>query len=1311
MDSSQTPQHSQSRTPQEPPTLHAPLPQSASMPLRTASSTPISSPGLFSPTPSRHNLHLPYTSLSECNTPAPTGRRPWLHPLQTHRVRETHKALIDLDSINGRKTINQYEVIEEIGRGMHGKVKLARNLETGENVAIKIIPRFSKKRRLGKVTALSPQDKTKKEIAILKKIRHRNVVALLEVIDDPELKKIYMVLEHVELGEIVWRKKGLPHICQYERRLVEREMSGGQAPTAEEIQYNRLLERRQAIKEMKRAKMAQHFAGPSDYWSVEHGAADDLGSSVGRWSRISSHDNFANMDRSSSPSGSRHSSVAPSRCLSIATTGLLPSEMAENLSWVDDMETPGPLHSNPASAAAHDSNVLGAFAEESPRSGAAFRERSPSLADSIISHMSSVDYNPYAHDPFAEDYSFVPCFTFDQARTTFRDTVLGLEYLHYQGVVHRDIKPANLLWTRDHRVKISDFGVSYFGRPIRDGEPDDDTVSESEARDFDDDLELAKTVGTPAFFAPELCYTDVDRELQPKVSEQIDVWSLGVTLYCLIFARIPFLAEDEFQMFRKIATEEIHIPRRRLKPVDPSTSPAEHSLYKRQNAHPYRDDNDLDYEDVDNLLYDLLRQMLTKNPEKRIRLRDIKRHPWVVQGIADVQAWLDETDPAGPSHGRKIQVDEKDMSYAVVPLTLLERARSVVKKAVGKVMHPLADRSHSKSRRKRATSSVASSIGDGSIFSKHANVFSQQQGGFERRRSLRGEDFVAARSGRDMVASGEFGQPPPPPPLPPPQTMTMTTVSAATTVHADDPSTYDHLATALRPVEEAPNSGSCPGSSDLSAARAATACSRRFQRHSHQNRAMPQHLQLSHAHHALLETQSTPVTPCAGPRHVVGEEEGGHSTPTRQGQEQGDHRWTGPPSPSQSPSEGSLRSTSIDRGLFMSSDKRQRCSSYVSPVVASGTMHDYQCHPGLMRSVDMNRGEASSRYHPCSPLSSSPQAVSTSYQHGQPQSDSNLQQRHGVAGGFVQPFLPSAPIVKKTSESTSAAADVKKSITTAVTELFAKRLSIAPPRSDSDPEPANLSSPVSPSHAGRGDWSDHAYPSRNGNGNDNGNDNGNGNGNDDNDNGNNTTTRNKLSSISSIDDMGTSWGPSPRDTSRPFRSGSAEEPTEPSGQILVFRSDPSLPALLSGASSVSADMEAELLSRPGRVRRQLSCQEGFSEAVTPPALVKEPAVSPIFKHTPAMESGSLQLHLDHQSGQCDDDDVDSSSPRVEEDDDNDDGIFLIAKSKKKSISTIATPGTRPFANRRRDTGASTASDETAKRVAVSGECSVMSAEP
>ncbi|KAG5992304.1 hypothetical protein E4U52_002915 [Claviceps spartinae] len=1177
MDSSHRPQLQQSQAPQEPLTLHAPLPQSVSMPLRTANSTPISSPGLFSPTASRQSLTYPHTSLSECNTPAPMGKRPWLHPLQTHRVRETHKALIDLDSINGRKTINQYEVIEEIGRGMHGKVKLARSLETGENVAIKIIPRFSKKRRLGKLTALSPQDKTKKEIAILKKIRHANVVALLEVIDDPELKKIYMVLEHVELGEIVWRKKGLPHICQYERKLVEREVAGGEAPTAEEIQYNELLERRHAIKEIKRAKMAQNFAGPSDFWSVEHGAADDRSSSAGPWSRISSQDNFAMMDRSSSPSGSRQSSAAPSRSLSFVSSNLLPSKMSEDALWVDDMETPGPLDSNTP----YDNTLFGASAEEGSR-GPTFRQRSSSMADSIISHMSSVDYNPFAHDPFAEDYSFVPCFTFEQARSTFRDTVLGLEYLHYQGVVHRDIKPANLLWTKDHRVKISDFGVSYFGRPIRDGEADD-TVSESEAKDFDDDLELAKTVGTPAFFAPELCYTDLDSGLQPKVSEQIDVWSLGVTLYCLIYARIPFLAEDEFQMFRKIATDEVHIPRRRLKPVDPSTSPAEHSLYKRHNAHPYRDDNDLEYEDVDNLLYDLLRQMLTKNPEKRIRLRDIKRHPWVVQGIPDVVAWLEESDPAGPSQGRKIQVDEKEVSYAVIPLTLLERARSVVKKAVEKVMHPLGERSGSKPRtRKRATSSAVSSsklssAGEG--FFRHTGAPSQHVS-FERRPSIRGEDYFAPSSTR-AVGSGDAGQ------------LQTRTTSTATTVQGDDASVHDHGTR---------DQGGLHGSNDLSAG---TSSSRRFQRHVFQNRMMPPSLELSHAH---PETQSTPVTPNAGTRPF----------PSRQAHV----RWTGP---SESQSESDFSSYSIDRGMFMSPDSRHRSSSCVSvsSTAAPGTMREYHQHPGLMRSVDLGRGER--RYNTSSPLSSSPQASSAALQ--------REDARHAL--------------IVEDSELTLTLAPDTNSITEAVGELSMQSTSS---------QPASQACTLSSSGREMRDWSNHAAPS-----------------------GDKAGINHESSSLESMHDLGTPPSTCPSETATPCNVHSAKSRSETLHDV---HCDSSLPEPL---SRDCAGTEAEHL----RTRRLVSRQEGSSEADTPPAMAKEA--------TPAMESDSTLPLCSAPS----EDETDSSAPHADSDFDNEEGLFLVTKSTRH-VPSLAAAGPRQFENRRRDTGTSSASNETAKRVSVSG---------
>ncbi|KKY38147.1 putative serine threonine-protein kinase ssp1 [Diaporthe ampelina] len=547
----------------------------------------------------------PSQSVSEGTTPAALNS-PFLHPLQNHRVRETHVANIDRDFTTGRKIINHYEVIEEIGRGVHGKVKLARDLDIGQNVAIKIVPRFSRKRRLGRITQnVSPFEKSKREIAILKKIRHPNVVALLEVIDDPDYRKIYLCLEHVECGEVIWRKKGLPNICAFERRRIEREMRG-ETLTEEEEQHLLDLERRFNVKELKRAHLAEKTGTHGDHWSLELGQDD--------------------------------------------------------------------------------------------------------MADSIISHMSSIDFNPQPHDPFADDFSYVPCFTIDEARNAFRDVVLGLEYLHYQGIVHRDIKPANLLWTRDHRVKISDFGVSYFGRPMRDGEPDD-TVSESEAQDFDDEYELSKTVGTPAFFAPELCYTDLDNTPPPKVTEQIDVWSLGVTLYCMIFARIPFLAEDEFQMFRKIATEKVYIPTRRLRPVDPSTSPDTSSLYKRVNSAPYRDDHQLLYEDVDESLQHLLGQMLIKDPRQRITLRGVKYHPWVLSNIPNIMGWIDDTDPQRQTQGNKIKVNEKEVDDAVVPLTLLERARSTLKKTLTKLTSRSVERAEGVSRR-RATSSAASSVGD-----------------------------------------------------------------------------------------------------------------------------------------------------------------------------------------------------------------------------------------------------------------------------------------------------------------------------------------------------------------------------------------------------------------------------------------------------------------------------------------------------------------------------------------------------------------------------------------------------------------------
>jgi hypothetical protein len=84
------------RSPLPHPSLVTQLPTLTPMTSRTAESTPLSSPGLFSPTALRHSILAQQTSLSESNTPAPLHNGlPYLHPLQTHKVREyVHDSLL-----------------------------------------------------------------------------------------------------------------------------------------------------------------------------------------------------------------------------------------------------------------------------------------------------------------------------------------------------------------------------------------------------------------------------------------------------------------------------------------------------------------------------------------------------------------------------------------------------------------------------------------------------------------------------------------------------------------------------------------------------------------------------------------------------------------------------------------------------------------------------------------------------------------------------------------------------------------------------------------------------------------------------------------------------------------------------------------------------------------------------------------------------------------------------------------------------------------------------------------------------------------
>ena len=161
-------------------------------------------------------------------------------------------------------------------------------------------------------------------------------------------------------------------------------------------------------------------------------------------------------------------------------------------------------------------------------------------------------------------------FNESQSCKYFQQILSSLEYLHKNNICHRDIKPENILLDEYDNVKLSDFGLS---------------------KKFEKNELLNTACGSPLYAAPEMLLG------KPYKGTNIDVWSLGVSLYIMVCGDFPFDVEDgndQKALIYKIIQGKYIIP---------------------------------DF--VSPLLKDLIQRILEIDPDKRITIDEIKEHKWV----------------------------------------------------------------------------------------------------------------------------------------------------------------------------------------------------------------------------------------------------------------------------------------------------------------------------------------------------------------------------------------------------------------------------------------------------------------------------------------------------------------------------------------------------------------------------------------------------------------------------------------------------------------------------------------------------------
>ncbi|KAM9770446.1 maternal embryonic leucine zipper kinase isoform 1-T2 [Menidia menidia] len=166
-----------------------------------------------------------------------------------------------------------------------------------------------------------------------------------------------------------------------------------------------------------------------------------------------------------------------------------------------------------------------------------------------------------------------------ETRVFFRQIVSAMAYVHSQGYAHRDLKPENLLIDEDHNLKLIDFGLC--------AKPKGGLS-----------YELMTCCGSPAYAAPEL--------IQGKsyIGSEADVWSMGVLLFALLCGYLPFDDDNCMILYKKITRGRYDNPR---------------------------------WLSTGSVL--LLNQMMQVEPKRRVTVRQLLDHPWVMKDYNSPVEW------------------------------------------------------------------------------------------------------------------------------------------------------------------------------------------------------------------------------------------------------------------------------------------------------------------------------------------------------------------------------------------------------------------------------------------------------------------------------------------------------------------------------------------------------------------------------------------------------------------------------------------------------------------------------------------------